>query len=844
MRIEHKKQVLELTDTLKEALQFLNTPEASTAEYLQEDCLACIAHIASQLEEVQNKEYVLFCTTCEADIRNRNFVEAYKSAEMLSMWIEEFVQVHYEIVFLPYKAEMWDALDSVWRAASADPTCMVRTIPIPYYTFDSKGEAVSAEYDGDRFPSYVEVTHYNDYDLSSQRPDVIFIHNPYDDCNTVTMVHPHFFSSNLINYTDKLVYIPYYVSLGKIIHSFRLPSYKNAWKIFVQSESTRQEFLQSGEVQPSQVVALGSPKIDYVYNRMQEGTPMPLEWEGALKGRTVFLFNSTLGRLLNEKEDIIKSMEEIFRFFQKRQDIALIWRPHPLSIKTLQSMLPHLLDSYLMLVEKLKKLPNAVYDDSQEMHTAIVHSDAYIGDFSSVIVPYAVTGKPILKLMPNIKSSFSYWGSDPAWLDYKDEVTVPVHVSPAPILDGSLLFPALNRGGMFSLELNTGKISFIQVFPNIDYNQPELFAKACAYQDTVWLVPDRASELVSYNRTSGEMRSYTLPPMFRCEGEHKFSNAIQHDHYLWMLPAQSNMLVRLDMESGEMVGYSMRPDNSNDVLREPLCSDGIIHNNCLWVTLCGKRSILQIDLTSQDMKLRELHFLQEPIQAITSDGQNLWIVPEKASVVVKWDPQSDDLYLYNQWPQGFDGGEQPFSSVVFDGQAVWLVPYDANKILKITSTGEMVSVYSNLKKSKWSILNSWYPFVSPEQNRTLVSNDTLFSGAVLNEDWIWFFPVTAPAMVGIHLKNGEVREIPVALSRWQDEQMSTASRTPYPPEEGVDLRSTFNDRSLPLAAFVDMVGKGYNWGEKQRNEVSASIANADGTCGQKIWGYITGHFSH
>ncbi|WP_051620645.1 CDP-glycerol glycerophosphotransferase family protein [Paenibacillus sp. UNC451MF] len=841
MRIEHKKQVLELTDTLKEALLFLNTPEAITAEYLKDDCLACIAHIASELGEVQDKEYISFCVACQEDINKRNFAEAYKSADMLSTWIEECVQVHYEIAFLPYKAEMWDALDSVWRAVSADPSCIVRTIPIPYYTFDSQGEAVSAEYDGDRFPSYVEVTHYNDYDLSLQRPDVIFIHNPYDDCNTVTMVHPHFFSSNLINYTDKLVYIPYYVSLGKLVHSFRLPSYKNAWKIFVQSESTRQEFLESGEVQPSQVVALGSPKIDYVYNRMQEGTAMSLEWEAALKGRTVFLFNSTLGRLLNEKEDIIKSMEEIFRFFQKRQDIALIWRPHPLSIKTLQSMLPHLLDSYLSLVEEFKKIPNAVYDESQDMHTAIILSDAYIGDFSSVIAPYAVTGKPILKLFPNIKSTLDNWGVHPAWLDYNEESTMPITVNQGIVSDNLLIFPSNNRGGFFSLDLTTEKLSHIHDFFNRSYIDPQLFVKVCNYQDILWFVPGRSSEVINYYRKTDEIKSHPLPPISNL-GERCFSTAVQYEHYLWMLPAQSTTMVRLHMETGEMLAYKIVPDDFIGLNQEDVCLSGTIHNDLLWVTLRGNRSLIQIDPVSGDMVKQDLDFLQNLVRAVVSDGQALWLITENSSVVYKWNPQTNAVALYDQWPEEFDGGKQPFSNAVFDGEHIWLVPHDANMIIKIsTKSGEISAAYSGIKKCNWAIVNSWYPFHSIERNRAMKANDTLYSGAVLCDDWIWFCPITAPTLIGIHLRTGEVREVLVALPREQDEQRNAVCRYPHPPKEGVDLRSTFNSSSFPLGSFVNMVSGSYEWSEKQRKEVCSSLANAEGTSGNEIWEYVMGH---
>lgn len=43
---------------------------------------------------------------------------------------------------------------------------------------------------------------YGNYDFEKRRPDMIYIHNPYDKYNYVTSVHPDFYSENLKRYTD------------------------------------------------------------------------------------------------------------------------------------------------------------------------------------------------------------------------------------------------------------------------------------------------------------------------------------------------------------------------------------------------------------------------------------------------------------------------------------------------------------------------------------------------------------------------------------------------------------------------------------------------------------------
>ncbi len=109
-----------------------------------------------------------------------------------------------EVVFLPYKASMWDSLESVWKAADEDPDCDAYVIPIPYFDKNPDGSFKEEHYEGDQYPDYVPVTRYDDYDLEARHPGVIYIHNPYDEHNHVTSVHPYFYSKNLRDYTDNL----------------------------------------------------------------------------------------------------------------------------------------------------------------------------------------------------------------------------------------------------------------------------------------------------------------------------------------------------------------------------------------------------------------------------------------------------------------------------------------------------------------------------------------------------------------------------------------------------------------------------------------------------------------
>lgn len=197
-----------------------------------------------------------------------------------------------QAVFLPYKASMWDSLESVWKAADEDPDCDAYVIPIPYFDKNPDGSFREMHYEGDQYPDYVSITKYDEFDFEAHHPDMIYIHNPYDSMNYVTSVHPFFFSENLKKYTQKLIYIPYFIldevkpdedeKIESVKHFCTTPGVFNADKVVVQSEDMKQVYIKvlleamddysaaARKYWDDKILGLGSPKIDKVLNTRKE----------------------------------------------------------------------------------------------------------------------------------------------------------------------------------------------------------------------------------------------------------------------------------------------------------------------------------------------------------------------------------------------------------------------------------------------------------------------------------------------------------------------------------------------------------------------------------------------
>lgn len=331
------------------------------------------------------------------------------------------IPVRTEVVFLPYKASMWDSLESVWRAADADPDCDAYVIPIPYYDKNPDGSFREMHYEGNDYPADVPVIDYKAYDFEKRHPDIIFIHNPYDDANFVTSVLPRFFSKNLKQYTDLLVYIPYFI-LGEVSpdndeaiegmkHFCITPGVLHAHKVIVQSEDMRQVYIkvltkevgeQSRSYWEEKILGLGSPKVDKVLNTRQEEVELPEEWRQIIEKpdgsfKRIILYNTTVSAILQNNRRMLKKMRQVFQIFKENQeDVVLLWRPHPLMKATIESMRPELWKEYKEILEAYRAEGYGIYDDSPDLDRAIILSDAYYGDWSSVVQLYEKTGKPIM----------------------------------------------------------------------------------------------------------------------------------------------------------------------------------------------------------------------------------------------------------------------------------------------------------------------------------------------------------------------------------------------------------------------------------------------------------------
>lgn len=677
-----RRQLIEILNTLKEANKLLESlfgggQEAEIINLLA-GCQNCAITMGNKIEAAYGtgtasvhalEEYCEIIFQLSQNIQNQSEgLQIYEKMKEQLLLVEENMEQEIpdkqEVVFMPYKASMWDALESVYLAAKEDESCEAYVVPIPYFDLNSDRSFGEMHYEGNEYPKNIEVIDWQSYNLEARMPDVIYIHNPYDDWNRVTSVHPKFYSSNLKKYTEKLVYIPYFVlqeiepddqaAIDQVKHFFFLPGIINADRVIVQSEKMKQiyinEYLKSAkafgltgahldrEKLEEKFLGLGSPKFDKVLNTRREDLEMPEEWLRIIEKpdgtwKKIIFYNTSITALLQYDVKMLEKMRYVFRVFKEQQEeVALLWRPHPLIPSTIKSMRPHLWKEYEKIVEDYKCEGWGIYDDTADMDRAVALSDAYYGDGSSVVQVYQKTGKPIIiQDLENIE-----YENDKAWMD-------------AIVDDGENIWFALgNYNGLYCYNKKTKYVFWKGRFPNERTEVERLYGNVCKVGDNLIFAPVRAKEIAIYNILQEKFTK--VPITYKYRNELRCFNMAQWKNYIFFISTSfQTLVIRMNVIDFSLKYYLYELDecdlNKNFVGREV-----VIYEDSLYFVIQDKPIVIELDIEKEEFIKHQLS-TEECFNTIACSEDMFFL--SGAQSVIKWNPKTNVIVEYANFPETY-----------------------------------------------------------------------------------------------------------------------------------------------------------------------------------------------
>lgn len=832
MRKYKKDIVLDLVRSLKEAYErlpvIISKKEYSETYDLLEVCQQAAFSIGTAIEESESHaaeiipELEAYCD--DLYMIGRSLTDSgydpdpvLKSIKRRLSFIETFVRdnikVKYEIAFLPYSASMWDSMESVWSAAVNDPNCSCYVVPIPYYEKTANGDEM--KYEGPLFPEYVPVVHYSNYSIPDRKPDIIYIHNPFDQYNRVTSVHPAFYSSELKKHTNMLVYIPYFITGRFVPDTFlNLPSYKNIDKIVIQSHSQLRYYRQY--IPADKLVALGSPKIDKVISLSKQQKQYPEEWKSRIESKKVIFFNISLSGLLKYREKALGKMEYVFSLFRNRDKEVLLWRPHPLSKATLRSMAPDLYQRYYDLEQKFINENIGIYDTTSEVSTSIVLSDAYVGEEGSSIVHlFGVLGKPIFLLDISITSEQAIKSKN------------LVGCMDAYKVNEDLWFVSCHYNALCKMDINTGSVEIVGSIPSENMNEERLYHDVIEMNDKLYFAPHRAKDLVEYDLKKEIFRKIALkrPPY---PEKSLFTRMVRYKEYLYLLPTYYSSVVRYDTINGTFKYYTdllndIRGEYDGDIKEAPEFMNAMyIEDNLLLLASSRSNAIIEFNMETEKFVIHKVGKESNTYYRMEYDGYDYWLIPHDSKSIVRWNRKTGNSVEYSDYPEGFTGEKNAFLTIICCGKYMLVFPKKANMIIKIDiETGIMSEFKLNLpykegeRKDKYYNWPNNYYFIKMIDERHLAALSAYDCSLVL---------------IDTKTEDCKIRKCYVNNKASILRFGSIGDNIPYACSES----NSINVEDFLLELEVKKV-----FNPQDQIRVYASIvSNIDGTCGDKIHNYI------
>ena len=563
MRKRVKEQLTELLNTMLESCDEINNSVASGEKpvTLLEDCQNAAIHVGESIEASEGEgtqavscleKYceVLFHISEDAareELGVENIANMVKNhvAELKSLLqatekeINKFPKT-LEVVFFPYKASMWDSLESIWMAANEDPRCHAVVVPIPYVDRNPDGSVKEEHYEINLYPEEVPVIDYRSYPLDEIHPDIAFIHNPYDEKNLVTSVHPNYYSWRLKEHTDCLVYVPYFALPGNLDKNYSdFSAYHHVNYIVTQTPEHRKSF--PSELPDDMFLPFGSPKFDAIIRKCKNPKPIPEAWRAKMEGKRTFFYNTSLRCAINEPDDYLKKMGEVFKAFAGRDDVCLVWRPHPLLEATFDSMQPEYAKVFRGLRELYIKQNIGIYDDTPCMEDTMSWCDAYLGDEgSSVVSSFSMMEKPIYILdnaLHGNEKEKNY--KNLIWYHYFN-------------VDGDDRWIVTTNNQLWYSKNNDYSYTYVCELPVPEKDRKRrYYINAIEVGERVFIFPEYAQDILIYE--NGKIRRIELKKENNLEIP--FSGGTFSGNKIWLIPYEYSSIVQLNPETDELTYF-------------------------------------------------------------------------------------------------------------------------------------------------------------------------------------------------------------------------------------------------------------------------------------------------
>ena len=294
-----------------------------------------------------------------------------------------------KVAFIAQMSEIWDKESPIYETMLSDPAFDPFLIAVPP-CYNPENSTTNTEYGEsnyflEKYPECVRAYDNGGWiSLKDFNFDYAFLQRPYDH-----YLPDGFRSSDLVHFT-KVCYIPYGFVGADVFNGGNSDKtfFRNIYFSFLESEDMvevlSKKFRTRTERENHKILNAGYPALIPYFTFDKTGNLHTLMWTPR------WSFDPVIGgsNFLNYKDCFIDAVK-------MHPEFKFVFRPHPLMFGEILNkgfMTQLEIDDYIDSLETL----GVVYDKNTPLVESLNNVDALITDFSTIIIQFFLTGRPII----------------------------------------------------------------------------------------------------------------------------------------------------------------------------------------------------------------------------------------------------------------------------------------------------------------------------------------------------------------------------------------------------------------------------------------------------------------
>ena len=296
---------------------------------------------------------------------------------------------------------------------------------------------------------------------------------------------------------------------------------------------------------------------------------------------------------------------------------------------------------YEEIVSWYKKEAWGIYDDSADLDRAIVISDAYYGDGSSVVQLYEKCEKPIM--IQNVFCLDEKRYRRLRFIDYYD--------------DGeNLWFSALHQNMIFKYQKSTGATKLVAVLP-ADVLM-ESYRGVYKKGTKLYLAPIFARNMVVVDVNSGRCSYHLLSEKYlpsNTQPVPMFSRIFEYQNDIYVIPFVYGAILRICPTTQEITYYDGIRDLTDSLQQdgaELRFSDACICGNHIYMTSDSVNIVIDFNLSNKEFQIHRIGEIKEGYNTICAVGEQVFLFHRKSATIIVWNTSNNSVRRIQVKPHG------------------------------------------------------------------------------------------------------------------------------------------------------------------------------------------------